>query len=1278
MDRIRAEYEAFDSGETQLREENRKNVRSEYLLLSVTCFMIALGGVSALALFVRRRILDLSAREEEMVLRRRDENLRRVVWGVRDYAILMLDRNGIVVTWNAGAERIEGYRADEIIGSHFSKFYPAEDIAQDKPLRELGIAAEKGGYEEEGWRVRKDGSRYWASVVITMLRDESGALTGFAKVIREIPAPKETEQALLTAEALRKAIFDSTNFAKIATDARGVIQIFNVGAERMLGYKAVDVINKITPADISDPQELVIRAETLSAELGTTIMPGFEALVFKATHGIEDIYDLTYIRKDGSHLPAAVSVTALRDVHGVVIGYLLIGTDNTVRRQIEGKRKVAEEALRTSEAALRKSEDFLDRTGRTAGVGGWELDLVTNTVTWSDETFRLLGVDPGRQPTLEEALDFYAPEAKPRVRAAIEKSMLDGNAWELELPLFRADGRKIWARVLANLEYDDGKAVRLVGAFQDITARVAEQQALHEANTRATLATESGGIGIWEWDLLTGTLNWNSWMYRLYGKTPGGPMNGNYNLWRDHLHPDDREATEQALQDCINGIKTFDTSFRVVWEDGSIHHLRASGHKSGNEIGPAKRIVGANWDVTDLIRAGEISREAVKFAEESSQIKSDFLANMSHEVRTPMNAILGMTYLALRAHPDSQQKGYLTKIGNAAQSLLNIMNDILDFSKIEAGKLELEHVTFSLDEVWNDVMDVVGQKAHQKGIAISFSVTPETPRSLVGDSLRLGQILINLVNNAVKFTESGEIEVRVVRQDRSLDAGTLIFSIRDTGIGMSPEQVTNLFQSFNQADSSFTRKYGGTGLGLAISKQLCGLMGGTILVKSEPGKGSTFMFTVEVGFSNVIAPAAVRARSSALLKKSVLVVDDSENARTALVAMLRTNGFDAHAVASGEAALSALTSASQTSQPFDLVVMDWRLPGINGIEASRRIRDHLALSEVSAILMLSEVDRDDVMCGEHNFTLDGFLVKPIDELLLLDSVATVLEKRTSQLLQAYPASGLPPTDLTGRRVLLVEDNEINQDLATELLEDLGILVTIAVNGKEGAARAALEPFDLILMDIQMPVMDGLAATRLIRSDDRIRDLPIIAMTAHAMTGDRERSLIAGMNDHLTKPISPIRLTDALRRWIPEKLAQLPKPMDPVGLVAVMEESLPDQLLPFNIQAALARTNGKPGLLRRLLLGFHKQYANAGGTLREHIACGRIEDAHRLAHSLKGMAATFEATELTDSASAVERAFRTGRTEDLDILVGQLEQALAAAISAAGTLAPVVPPLITSA
>ena len=548
-----------------------------------------------------------------------------------------------------------------------------------------------------------------------------------------------------------------------------------------------------------------------------------------------------------------------------------------------------------------------------------------------------------------------------------------------------------------------------------------------------------------------------------------------------------------------------------------------------------RMFVGLVRDITERKRAEDMSRRAKLAAEAANQTTSDFLANMSHEIRTPLNAILGMTYLAQRANPSPRQQTYLTKIGIAGQSLLGIVNDILDFSKIEAGKLEAEQIIFSLDEVLNHVVDMVGQKAEEKGIAIVCTGLREVPRSLIGDPLRLGQILINLVHNAIKFSDKGEVVVRVTMQEGTLDRVRLAFSVSDHGIGMSPEQVANLFQSFNQADTSFTRKYGGTGLGLAISKQLCELMGGSMSVESEAGKGSTFLFSVSFAIATQ-EQLTGRKSQDKVLKRSVLIVDDSEIARTLLLGMVQANGFLGRAVSSGEEALSVLAHGSQIGQPFDLVLMDWRLPGMDGIEASRRVKEHPTLTPIPAIVMISAFESEDVLRGLKEPRFDAFLVKPITEAVLMRTIASIRGESGKE--SASRSQLTAPFELTGRKVLVVEDNEINRDLASELLSGLGMRTAVAVNGRQGVDQILAQAFDLVLMDIQMPVLDGLAATRLIRSDARFHDLPIIAMTAHAMRGDRERSLDAGMNDHLTKPINPANLSAVLSRWMPAK------PVDP--------------------------------------------------------------------------------------------------------------------------------------
>jgi signal transduction histidine kinase/CheY-like chemotaxis protein len=547
-----------------------------------------------------------------------------------------------------------------------------------------------------------------------------------------------------------------------------------------------------------------------------------------------------------------------------------------------------------------------------------------------------------------------------------------------------------------------------------------------------------------------------------------------------------------------------------------------------------KRVDGQTYVIRQQLLEAARLRVA---AEDANRTKGEFLANMSHEIRTPMNAITGMTYLALRAGPAPEQLRYLNKISTAAESLLIIINDILDFSKMEAGKMELENVPFSLEMVLSNVHDIVIHAAEQKHIPVVFTTAPEVQPNLIGDPLRLGQILINLVNNAIKFTQAGAVTVEVTAEDVAENATQLRFSVSDTGIGMSAEEVLNLFQPFNQADTSHTRKFGGTGLGLAICRKICDLVGGTLTVKSEPGEGATFIFEAEFRVGARAAPVRGQIGTVGTRRHTILIAVDSQSDRDTLFAMLDANGFATKAVSSGEEALSALSLAANSKNPFDLVLMDWRMPDMKALEAVRQIKDHLDWPHKPAIVMVAALDEQEAMRDGSDAGLDAFLIKPLNEPLLIDTLTDVFSRK-AEIRFVHLAVGLrldtsdDPGTLVGRRVLLVEDVELNRDLAGELLSDLGISVTTAVDGREAVDYALAEQFDLVLMDIQMPVMDGLAATRLIRADWRFSKLPIVAMTAHAMVGDYKKSLAAGMNDHLTKPINPDMLTKVLLKWIP--------------------------------------------------------------------------------------------------------------------------------------------------
>ena len=673
--------------------------------------------------------------------------------------------------------------------------------------------------------------------------------------------------------------------------------------------------------------------------------------------------------------------------------------------------------------------------------------------------------------------------------------------------------------------------------------------------------------------------------------------------------------------------------------------------------GDLSSVVVMQEDITVQKQYERSLHEAMEVAKAANAAKSEFLANMSHEIRTPLNAVIGLAQLCIQTRLNPQQRDYLDKIASSAQSLLGIINDILDFSKIEANKLQLEETNFSLDSVFKNVSTMLSIRALEKNIELLFDVPPSLPEQLVGDPLRLGQILTNLANNAVKFTERGEVVIAVEEVERATDIIRLRFTVRDTGIGIPVEQLSQLFRSFTQVDSSTTRKYGGTGLGLAICKRLVEIMGGEIGVQSTVHEGTSFSF--ELSLRTASSRPVSRQMITNCRNLRALIVDDNRTSCQILEQQLRALELQTEAVRSGEEALLRVGRGA-----FDLVLIDWRLGGgMDGIRTAKLIGSELELEKLPKILLVTAYGRDDLWPRAQQAGVGGMLIKPIQKLALYTALNNLLQPNAeldgTDFFQSNKIAEPELSKIHGSKILLVEDNELNQQLATELLRQRNFVVDVAPNGQEALNVLQRQSYDLVLMDVQMPVMDGYEATHFLRRLPQFKDLPIIAMTANALHTDRKQALEVGMNDHIPKPIKLQLLLSKLLQWIPPKKSKTTVPTN-------QPSELPPKELPANvpglaIAAALNRLNQNTSLYLRLLDVFQRNQSNTVEKMQELLAEPNLVEAARLAHTLKGIAGSLGAKGLETASRTAEAQLREGNVvpDSLATLEKELKQVLKA-------------------
>ncbi|MFP8966497.1 PAS domain S-box protein [Pokkaliibacter sp. CJK22405] len=1099
----------------------------------------------------------------------------------------------------------------------------------------------------------------------------------------------QMEQTRLT------SIMESSADGIIGKTLEGKIIAWNAGAEHIFGFTREEAIGRYI-VDLLIPDRL--RHE--------------EAIVLKRISNRETItsFETTRKRKDGREIPVSVSVAPIISATGQVIG-----ASKSVRDI--SKQKAAESRIRDLNANLEKEVE--QRTAELA-----DLNLLMSNVLSAASEFSIIATDKSGVIRVfnrgAEILLGYSPEeivgkttpkifhVRDEVEArAAELSAEIGrevNGFEVftynpistgaeyrEWTFIRKDGSQVPVTLVVTAMRDDaGDIIGFLGISTDITESKraaadlnAAQEKLMATSDTLLMASKTAELGIWTWHLEDQHLEWNDKMYELYQQPISLAEGGlSFHHWSSRLHPDDVDMAIERLHQAIRGESEYDPTFRLVLDNGDIRYIQAGAYVEHDADGKPVKVTGINRDVTDDRELKQRLIKAKEIADAANEAKSLFLANMSHEIRTPMNAVLGMLELLLKTSLEDRQFGYANKAKMAATSLLSLLNDILDYSKIDAGKLELDPHSFDINALMEHLGVVMSGNLRGKSIELLFDMDEQLPQFLIGDQLRLQQVLINLSSNAIKFTSEGEVTVRITCQNIENGIAEIDFSIIDTGIGISPDQQERIFEGFTQAEASTTRRYGGTGLGLVISKRLIELMGGELKLDSHVGRGSHFHFTLRLPLDTSRewhSPHLTLAQPP-----RILVVDYHRASRELLARQLNhINGF----VLTAQTAEQALQHMSQCGPMntlcFDLILLDWPMPDTDMPALVRQLKNSCTNPNMQLLLLCSATEME-LPHASKDLPFDGVLSRPVTPLRLVQTLEAVLTHQPmpdvlTDIGHEEEATGEHHGPLAGLHLLLVEDNLFNQEVAYELLTQEGAKVDVAPGGLEGVNQVLerQRPYDLVLMDMQMPDIDGLEATRRIRADSRFTHLPIIAMTANVSPSDQERCLEAGMNAHLGKPLDMPRVIETILEYTRANDEDSSKviPVNQENLAAADTKEQAQLATPeadeentdeSDIQVMsseeamvdlMRRFAGNEKLCRKVIVGLVPSLQPILNDLRRQFETQDWEGARASAHTMKGTAGTAGYMRLHHQLAQLEKRLRQEPVEARQFstaLVGRLQ------------------------